>query len=102
MTHLQGPHREVKAEYRQTDRTWGTCLMTVDRVLQGSTVRPNWSIQTNLVGSSKVLSEGHTEGGPWGWRKHDHKTESYQELTFACDPGAIIKGTLLPEGLVSI
>ena len=38
----------------------------VDRVLQGAKVRPNWSIQTNLVGSSNVFSEGHTEGGPGG------------------------------------
>lgn len=104
MTHLQGPHREVKAEYRQTDRTRGTCLYDGRWVecFRVPKVRPNWSIQTNLVGSNKVFSEGHTEGGPWGSGKRDHKRESYQELTFACDPGAVIKGTLLPEGLVFI
>lgn len=105
--YYQGPHREVKAGYKQREcqglgyipllRSMAKCSWTRVRL-----VNSNQKSRV-LVSSMELLSKGCTRENWEAGRTVDRKGfggRSYQKLTFACDSGAATQSMCLQEYLL--
>lgn len=85
----------------QTDRKTGPgahAVMRVGEVLWGSKAKAKLVNSNQLVSSTVVFSKGCTRGRPWEVGETWSQRESYQELTFAWDSGAVNRGHTLAWG----